>query len=96
MVVNPVTEMTKLFVVWALIEMACSVGATDGTVNCNVVGVVGLRGTPPLSVEKVGVKVMVPATVPVCNPTCVPWVPNTALVVLAGIVKLTVCPPVAN
>ena len=50
----------------------------------------------PASVEKDGVNVIVPATVPVCNPICVPCLAKTALVVFAGITNGTVWPPVAN
>ncbi len=57
-----------------------------------------MRSTLPATVENTGAIVVVPAVVPVCNPTCVVCapVPKSASVLFAGMRNATVRPPVAN
>src|SRR5579871_2657158 len=50
----------------------------------------------PACVANAGVRIRVEATVPVCSCICGPWLAKIASVVLAGIAKLTVRPPVEN
>src|SRR5256885_12247624 len=70
-------------------------GADCATVRLNAGGMEGVRLMPP-SVTKDGVRVMVPATVPVCRRIEVALFGNTACVEPAGIRNDTVRPPVAN
>ena len=82
----------------AVLVDTCTVssrGADCATVRLSAGGTVGVRLMPP-SVTKDGVNVIVPATVPVCSRIVVELLGNTACVVPAGMVKLTVRPPVAN
>lgn len=58
-----------------------------------MVGDAGVRTTPAV-VVKLGVRVTVSATVPVCSRICDPWPTKSALVLLAGMVKSTVRLPV--
>jgi len=66
-VVKPVTFSVKLLVLVEATVPAIKTGASEGTVNCSVVGLVGVSGTPPVAVVNDGVNVMVLATVPVCS-----------------------------
>ena len=75
---------------------AINTGASAGTVNLRLVGLEGVRLTAPAAVSNVGVKVMVLATVPVCNRICVPWSAKLACVPLAGMLNATVRRPVEN
>jgi len=66
-------------------------GASAGTVNCRVFGLEGVRGTPEAVVNE-GVRIMVLATVPVCNRIWFPWPAKFATVLLAGMTNGTVRP----
>ena len=70
-------------------------GAWEAIVNCRVVGEAGVTLTPPV-VVKLGVRVTVSATVPVCNRIAILDRQNSALVLLAGMVKSTVRLPVSE
>ena len=70
-------------------------GADDGIVIVRAGGDGGVREKPPC-IAKDGVITMFPAVVPVCNAIEVAFPLNSACVELAGIVKLTVRPPLAN
>ena len=70
-------------------------GAAAATENCRVGGDVGVTSNPAV-VVKVGARVTVSATVPVCIAICDPCPAKSALVLPVGIVKFTVRPPVEN
>lgn len=87
---------TTLFELLPDSTAAIKTGAWAGTENWSVVGFAGVKDTPPAAVSNVGVKMMVLATVPVCNRICDPWPAKLATVPLAGMVNATVRPMVWN
>ena len=72
-----------------------SCGAERWIVRVRTSGEEGVRSKPPC-VAKAGVIAIVPAVVPVCSAMLVAFPLNSAWVELAGILKLTVRPPLAN
>ena len=70
-------------------------GAKLGTARVSVAGEVGVT-LKPFCNENDGVITIFPDVVPVCSGTAVAFPLNNACVVLAGMVKLTVVPPLAN
>jgi len=93
----PVIKTVKLVAVCPVTWTLVNTGATGAMVTNWFVWVTGVMAVPVAATLKDGVIVMVPTTVPVWNCAVVaPLVPNTAVVVFAGIVKLTVNPPLEN
>ena len=70
-------------------------GAEGEIVKARVSGEGGVSEKPPCIVKD-GVMMMLPAVVPVCSAMVVALPLKSAWVVLAGIVKFTVRPPLAN
>lgn len=61
----PITFTVKPLAVCPDSVMACKTGAALGTVNGSVVGLEGVKFMPPVCVLKLGVNVIVEATLPV-------------------------------
>src|SRR5579885_1118849 len=95
-VAYPVTSSVNPLVVLLLIARPVSLGADCGTLRVSAGGFVGVTSMALVCVAKAGVMLMVPATVPVCTRICVALFGNTACVEPAGMVKVTVRPPLAN
>ena len=95
MVVNPLSVNVKLLVLATAIVPFNNCGANPGTAMVRTVGVEGVTLKPSCN-KKDGVITMLPDVVPDCRETLVAFPLNSAWVVLAGIVKVTVVPPLAN
>src|SRR5437870_1102767 len=90
---SPDTITSKLLAVRVPICTLRICGA-DGNTTTVLAGAAGVRFTVPVASD--AVTVMVPATVPLWNCNCVAPDPKIACIVLAGIVKFTLRPPVEN
>ena len=89
------TASVKLLNVTEATLALSSCGAERWIVRVRTLGEAGVRSKPPC-MAKAGVITILPAVVPVCSgmPVAVPL--NRACVELAGILKFTVRPPLAN
>ena len=94
-VAYPVTSSVKPLADRAPSCSEISRGAADAMESDRLAGESGVR-LYPVCVANEGVMVMLPATEPVCSLIVVAPLLNTAWVLLAGIVKETVRPPVEN
>src|ERR1041385_720332 len=94
-VVRPVTCKLKPLELLATTCTLKSCGAAGRTVNCTAAGLTGVR-SKPVAVAKAGLMLIEPDTEPVWSLMVVVLFGKIAWVVFAGIVKLTVLPPVAN